>query len=70
MQKQMLEFQSKVLVLWTKVLMVEAINWLDMICFGYIQENNTWGNGNSFDLEEAEGGRLFINSKELQIKMV
>ena len=43
-------------------------NWLDMICFGYIQENNTWGNGNSFDLEEAEGGRYFINSKRVTNK--
>ena len=39
-----------------------------MICFGYIQENNTWGNGNSFDLEEAEGGRYFINSKRVTNK--
>lgn len=43
-------------------------NWLDMICFGYIQENNTWGNGNSFDLEETEGGRYFINSKRVTNK--
>ena len=43
-------------------------NWLDMICFGYIQENNTWGNGNSFDLEEAEGGQYFINSKRVTNK--
>lgn len=43
-------------------------NWDEMIWSGYIQKNNTWGNGNSIDLEEAKGGRYFINSKRVTNK--
>ena len=43
-------------------------NWDEMIWSGYIQKNNTWGNGNSIDLEDAEGGRYFINSKRVTNK--
>lgn len=43
-------------------------NWDEMIWSGYIQEDNTWGNGNSIDLEEAEGGLYFINSKRVTNK--
>lgn len=43
-------------------------NWDEMIWSGYIQENNTWGNGNSIDLEDAKGGMYFINSKRVTNK--
>lgn len=43
-------------------------NWDEMIWSGYIQKNNTWGNGNSIDLEDAKGGMDFINSKRVTNK--
>ena len=43
-------------------------NWDEMIWSGYIPKNNTWGNGNSIDLEDAESGRYFINSKRVTNK--